>query len=152
MFSFRESTKPTFFNLSILFRNRPCKHDGPCDSRSDCPCFVNKAHCRNTCRCAKTCAYFIHMYSCYFYLYFLFKFRPTKMERLYMCQSRKSMWDQEMFLFQSACRMWSRGLSFVWYKVRIVIILLFRCITPYICSLNNPDSRGKKIALVKITR
>ena len=45
-------------HLSIHSRNRPCKHDGPCDSRSNCACFENKAHCRNTCRCTKTCVYY----------------------------------------------------------------------------------------------
>ncbi|KAF8803025.1 SET domain-containing protein [Phlegmacium glaucopus] len=46
--SFEESVR-------VFVPNRPCKHDGPCDSRSNCPCFVNKAHCRSTCRCVKTC-------------------------------------------------------------------------------------------------
>ncbi|KAF8156618.1 hypothetical protein B0H34DRAFT_847237 [Crassisporium funariophilum] len=41
--------------VSINTNKRPCKHDGPCNARSNCPCFANKAHCRNTCRCSKTC-------------------------------------------------------------------------------------------------
>lgn len=50
-----------------------------------------------------------HVRTCFIYLYSLLltpslsKPRPTKMERLYMCQSRKSMWDKEMLLFQSEC-------------------------------------------------
>ena len=69
MFSFRKFRSSSIIpyqsiHLSIFSRNRPCKHDGPCDSRSNCPCFVNKAHCRNTCRCAKAC-------KCVFYFVFI---------------------------------------------------------------------------------
>ena len=108
-----------FIHSYVYSRNRPCKHDGPCDSRSECPCFENKAHCRSTCRCTKTCAYYIYLYSGYFFILSpsLFKPRPTKMERMHMCFNRKSMWDKEMLMLQSECRMWSRCLSFVWYKV-----------------------------------
>ena len=70
-FSFNRGDSPCFRSVSsdlIIFflkihssRNRPCKHDGPCDSRSNCPCFVNKAHCRNTCRCAKSCWFYIYL-------------------------------------------------------------------------------------------
>ena len=58
---------------SIHSRNRPCKHDGPCDSRSNCPCFENKAHCRNTCRCTKTCGYYYLFIVVSFYLHLSLK-------------------------------------------------------------------------------
>ena len=64
MFLFRKFIFSIIPNQDIhpLSRNRPCKHNGPCDSRSDCPCFINKAHCRNTCRCTKTCTYSVHSF------------------------------------------------------------------------------------------
>ncbi|KAJ7629113.1 hypothetical protein FB45DRAFT_920000 [Roridomyces roridus] len=33
----------------------PCGHEGPCDSTSQCACYLNKAHCERWCRCDKKC-------------------------------------------------------------------------------------------------
>ncbi|EGN92578.1 hypothetical protein SERLA73DRAFT_117187 [Serpula lacrymans var. lacrymans S7.3] len=35
--------------------NKPCHHDGPCDSLSRCNCFLNKAHCQRNCHCTLKC-------------------------------------------------------------------------------------------------
>ncbi|KAF9460279.1 hypothetical protein BDZ94DRAFT_1324210 [Collybia nuda] len=35
--------------------NRPCSHQGSCDSKSNCPCFLNDSHCDNGCRCDRKC-------------------------------------------------------------------------------------------------
>ena len=46
------------------------------------------------------------VYSLLFFLYLhLYNTRPTKMERMYMCQNRRRMWNKEMLLLQIECRM-----------------------------------------------
>ncbi|KII91368.1 hypothetical protein PLICRDRAFT_51533 [Plicaturopsis crispa FD-325 SS-3] len=35
--------------------NEPCFHDGPCDKRSQCACYLNKAHCGRNCGCGLSC-------------------------------------------------------------------------------------------------
>ncbi|KAK7042070.1 Pre-mRNA splicing factor [Favolaschia claudopus] len=34
---------------------KPCRHDGPCDSTTNCICYINKAHCESGCRCSRKC-------------------------------------------------------------------------------------------------
>ncbi|KAI6032780.1 hypothetical protein F5J12DRAFT_712950 [Pisolithus orientalis] len=35
--------------------NEPCRHSGPCDATSSCPCFQNGAHCQRNCHCPSKC-------------------------------------------------------------------------------------------------
>ncbi|KAI0945126.1 hypothetical protein AcV7_001749 [Taiwanofungus camphoratus] len=35
--------------------NEPCDHNGPCSADSQCPCYLNKAHCARSCRCISEC-------------------------------------------------------------------------------------------------
>ncbi|KAH7922106.1 SET domain-containing protein [Leucogyrophana mollusca] len=37
-------------------RNEPCHHEGPCNSRSKCPCSKNRSHCLRNCQCSADCA------------------------------------------------------------------------------------------------
>ncbi|KAF7342324.1 Pre-mRNA splicing factor [Mycena venus] len=43
------------FDASKFTPGRPCRHDGPCDATTQCPCFLIKAHCESACRCSRKC-------------------------------------------------------------------------------------------------
>ncbi|KAJ7282490.1 SET domain-containing protein, partial [Mycena rebaudengoi] len=43
------------FDMS-RFTPGPCRHEGPCDAETQCPCFLNHSHCESGCRCSRACA------------------------------------------------------------------------------------------------